>query len=342
MDEPHNSLLPPTDRAETALDAASIVASVVPWVGGPVAAVLTGVSTARKMERVGDVLREMSRQIEDVRDEASKRYVRSEDFEDLLEKTLRKAADERSEAKRRTYAAFLANSIKLPSESYDEKLRILRTLDEVQPDHLRLLHALLQPPDLSAAAHGISGSARQTLSRRVPDIPLDRMRELAGQLADMRLTEAISLTTMTTARGAEDLRGTVTPYGRAFIRYLMGAAIVKYCAVRSYEPLPPTGDASKALIHYGIADEIPGAESAPDLTVIAILHRDPSRDAALANQADKGRIVGAYVQGQLKKAVASGGKLPHELVITRDDQLTVDVGSLDFEFGQWRQILVAK
>ena len=224
MNEEEKDLLPSTTPQETAIDVAAALASIVPWVGGPVGAVLAGMSLTRKINRVREVLINMAEQIKDFQLEASEKYVKTEDFQDLLEKTLRQVADERDETKREAYAAFLANDIKSPGEPYDEKVRILRTLEEVQADHIRLLKALLQEPDLKFAETMVTGSISQTLRRRLRDMSPERIADLAHQLVDMRLAELSSLNTTMTARGAEDLRSRITTYGHRFIQYIIAAS----------------------------------------------------------------------------------------------------------------------
>jgi len=221
MDDNHKEILPASTHQETALDIVAAVSSVVPWIGGPVSVVLAGISLARKFERVRGVLMDMAEQIKNLESDASQKYVSSEDFQDLLGKTLRQAADERVDEKRKAYSTFLASGIRYTNQSYDEKLRILRTLEEIQMDHIRMLKTLLQEPNRSI--RGMIGSISQTLQKRLSDIPPDRIADLAQQLTDMRLVKLESLNTMMTATGAEELQHTVTPYGRSFIQYILGA-----------------------------------------------------------------------------------------------------------------------
>jgi len=169
MSDDENALGPPSSGAETALDIASLVASAVPWVGGPVSAVLSGMSVGRKFSRVREVLAGMADDLQHFKSEASERYVKSDEFEELLENVLRRAADERNEEKRCLYRAFLTQSITSAGPSYDEQMKILRALDAVQPDHVRVLRALLQQPPTGDL--GIMGSPLQTLHQRLADLP---------------------------------------------------------------------------------------------------------------------------------------------------------------------------
>jgi hypothetical protein len=150
-------------------------------------------------------------------------YVRSEEFEDLLDRTLRQVTAERHRGKLRLYAAFLAGAIESPGEPYHEQLRMLRTIDELQPDHMRIIRAMLEAPGQESGRYqSMSGSILRVLQRRVPEIPSDRLEELALQLTDeLRLvTIGPALKTMMTAHGAEDLRGRFTPYGLRLVGYI--------------------------------------------------------------------------------------------------------------------------
>src|SRR5258706_1793709 len=110
-----------------------------PWLGGAIAGVLGGITTDRKINRVNEVIRGLAENLRDLESAASKEFVKTEEFEDLLEQTLRQVAAERNDDKRRMYRDFLVGVIRSPGEPYDEQRRFLRTLEELQSDHLRVL-----------------------------------------------------------------------------------------------------------------------------------------------------------------------------------------------------------
>jgi len=217
MDEEKPMELTPATKVEKTLDVAATVLSVVPWLGGPVSQVLSGMSFERKMDRVGEVLHGLAQDLKDFKSKASQAYVRSDEFKELLERTLRQVADERNEEKRRAYRSFLKGAIETPGEPYDEQRRFLRTLEEMQGSHFLIIRALLQQPEANI---GVMGSALQTLSRRLPQIRREEIAELIEQLNAMRITRLTNLNTMMTAHGAADLRHAVTPYGARFIEFL--------------------------------------------------------------------------------------------------------------------------
>ena len=137
MEDKSKEILPVSTIKETILDTVASVSSIAPWVGGPVSSVLSGMSISRKMERVNEVLLNMAKGIKGLESEIPKNYVKTEEFQELLEETLQKSAKEHNDEKRKAYSAFLINDIKNPTnDTYDEKLRFLRTLEEMQIDHI--------------------------------------------------------------------------------------------------------------------------------------------------------------------------------------------------------------
>src|SRR5262245_5026146 len=102
---------PRATKAEAALDIVAVVTSAVPYLGGPVSSVLAGASVGRKFDRVREVLAGVAEDLRGFKSEATERYVQTEDFADLLDKTLRQAGEERTEEKRQLYRSFLVNAI---------------------------------------------------------------------------------------------------------------------------------------------------------------------------------------------------------------------------------------
>lgn len=215
---PSHDLVPSKGPGDTSLDVAAVVTSAVPWLGGPISAVLSGISAGRKYERVRGVLNGVVEDLRDFKSSASEDFVRTEDFEELLEKTLNQAAEERSDEKRKLYRAFLTDAIASPGKPYDEQVRFLRTLEEIQPDHLRILKALSQPPE---GGSGLAGSPGNTLSLRLPGMPRERINDFVGQLNDLRVIGLTSLNTMMTFTGSQDLRHSIQPYGERLLAYIL-------------------------------------------------------------------------------------------------------------------------
>ena len=206
-------------RKEQIAGVLSIVTSAIPTLGGPVSAILNGYVTKRKFDRMADVINQLADDLKDYKDDASEQFVATEDFEDLLDDTLRKVASERSEEKRTVFKNLLRVAIKECDANYDEHLRILRILEQMQPDHILLLKALSQDPNNSTADR-FSSSPREILQRRLP-FDTRHLTDLVEQLEDLRVIRLLSsFNTKMTSSGARDLKSSVTPLGARLMKYI--------------------------------------------------------------------------------------------------------------------------
>ena len=71
-----------------------MLVSVVPWIGSPISNIVSGVSTGRKIGRVREVVLRLAHDLAGFESEAAKAYVKTEEFAELFERTVRQAADE--------------------------------------------------------------------------------------------------------------------------------------------------------------------------------------------------------------------------------------------------------
>jgi hypothetical protein len=221
MTDRKEEMVPASTKVETALDVAAVVSSAAPWIGGPVSSVLSGMSFGRKLGRVRQVLEAVATDLKDFKSEASEEYVKTEEFEDLLEQTLKRVGEERNEEKRHLYKSFLTDAIESPAKDYDDQLGLLRTFEELGPDDIQILKALAQEPRFDPTM--LSGSPIQTLRMRVPHFEEERITVVVGRLNNLRMTNLTSLRVMMTAGGAADLRGSITGYGRKILKYIVEA-----------------------------------------------------------------------------------------------------------------------
>jgi hypothetical protein len=210
----------PTDGTDKAIDAGAMIVSVVPWIGGPVGAVLSGIGQQRKLNRVQEVLDKLAVEIKDLESDVAKKYVKTEDFEELLEQTLRRAADERQEEVRELYVHFLRRAITRPGDKYDDQLAVLRAVEGMNSQHLAVLRATLQQPG-PEAHRKYMGSPIQTLRERTgfDDATLG---VVAAELDNKGLTRFQALRTMMTGHGSEALTHNVTTLGKRVLEYVGG------------------------------------------------------------------------------------------------------------------------
>ena len=218
MTDKESELIKTRTSTEISLDIMATISSIAPWIGGPVSNVLSGISIGRKFKRISEVLEGFASDMKDSKSKVSEEYVRKEEFEDLLEQTLKRVVDERNVVKRKIYRAFLTDAVKNPGEDYDEQIRILRALEHLQLNHILVLKALLQEPDPNPLN---MGSPNQTLKRRLPEMDEHQIGEMVTQLNDLRITNMGNLKVMMTGHGAENLEHSITAYGKRFLKYIL-------------------------------------------------------------------------------------------------------------------------
>lgn len=198
----------PPDHLARALTIAATVTSAVPWLGGPIAEVISGLASNRKFERIRDVVQGLAEDLATFRSEVSEQYVRTEAFADLLEQTLRQVMQEGDAEKRRAFRNLLANAIREPGEDVAELLQVVRLLGELTPKQLQVLEALAVVPGQLLD----SDSPLATLTGRLPNFDVAQLIGLVEDLNGLRLTRIDNWAVMT-GRGSSDLRSYLTPLG---------------------------------------------------------------------------------------------------------------------------------
>jgi hypothetical protein len=83
-----------------------MLSNAIPVFGGAVAHVFNESAVARRQHRLREVLTGIVDDIKALSAKIQEQYVRSDEFEDLLDHPLRRVANERHEEKRRLYREF--------------------------------------------------------------------------------------------------------------------------------------------------------------------------------------------------------------------------------------------
>jgi len=165
-----------------------MAAKAVPGIGGAVAGVLNNWSAERKHERVRDVLNGLAIFVANLKSEVRQEYVLSEEFEELLDQTLRRAATERHEVSgasmRHSWRARLR-----PWRAISRTTSISQDDRELQ----RITCGLSEPCSRRRPREGErDGLAEPDPSQRLKDMPLHRIEDLAQQLTDERRLSTIA------------------------------------------------------------------------------------------------------------------------------------------------------
>jgi len=186
-----------------------------PWLGTIIRAALDRPLSEREKSRVDEMLETLASGLKGFSSELSELYVKTADFQRLLERIISRIADERHEEKRCIYCAFLADAVKSPCEPFKKQLRFLAALRELRLDQMRLMRALAAPPNLNLHR---SLSPAQILEKRLPDVPHDRIAGLLTQMNDLGIINLEELKKINAAN--QRLDTCLTPIGRQFLRFM--------------------------------------------------------------------------------------------------------------------------
>lgn len=220
---PADRALSPQDNFADDLETGALLASLLPGVGGAISNVLGGVAAGRRINRIYAVLNQMKADLEGLGDampEKVTEYAESEEFEDLVFEALKRVLNERSEEKRRMYGKILAAAVKSPDTPYDEHLRFMQVLEQVQPAHILLLRAYSQEGEVqsSAWAGSILGTLRRRLGGELSD---DQIRDMAQEMISLRLLNDHRVGGIMTAEGAERTSAHISSFGSCFAAFLI-------------------------------------------------------------------------------------------------------------------------
>lgn len=213
-EEPHF----PTDRTDKTIAATSALVSLVPWLGGAASNVVSGYGQTRKLNRVRELLDGLANRLSGFESDVAKEYVRTEDFEDLLEQTLRRAADERNADVRNLYLRFIHRAIAEPGDEYDSQMDVLHAIEGLRGVHVTVMRALRKEPSPDADRK-FAGSPSQTLRERT-GLSSEQIKDAVETLNDLRLIKLDSLHVTMTGRGSESLQHTVTTLGTHVLDYI--------------------------------------------------------------------------------------------------------------------------
>ena len=209
----------PTDKTDSALSAASTISSAVPWLGGVVSNVISGYGQTRRFDRVQGVLDDLAARLKEFESDVAKDYVRTEDFEEILEHTLRRAADERNADIRKLYVDFIQKVIVEASDDYDAHMEVLNIINDLRANDIVVLRAMLIEPSEEELERQM-GSPLQRLEERT-GVDSATIREVIEKTDTLRITKlSSSLHTMMTGRGAASLAHALTPLGKRVFQYI--------------------------------------------------------------------------------------------------------------------------
>ena len=206
-----------TPARDHALVVGMAALQAVPVIGGVVATFISEYVPRKKQERLVGFVQDLGREFEADRDRIDAEFVKTKDFDRMVEDVLDRVQTVRNEAKLGYWAALLAVMSTNDRPRPTDRERMIQTLDDLRHDILRLLHVIATttegPPNL------YMGGVSATLDWKMPDVSNDDARRMWGDLQRADVVQGYPSGIMT-KEGAGNLTVRLTPYGREFVRLL--------------------------------------------------------------------------------------------------------------------------
>jgi len=206
-----------TPAADHALTVGLAGLNAIPIVGGVVATFISEYVPRRKQARLIGFVQDLGREFEAERERIDADFVRTSEFDRMVEDVLDRVQQVKNEEKLGYWAALLAGVATRGRPPKADRERIIETLDGLRPSHLRLLCVISTTRQARPGFY--MGGISNTLEWRIPDIPIDEIRRDWSDLARFDLVQSYPSGTMT-AEGAGNLTVRMTDYGRRFVRLL--------------------------------------------------------------------------------------------------------------------------
>jgi hypothetical protein len=206
-----------TPAVDHALVAGIAALNAVPVIGGVVATFISEYVPRRKQARLVGFVQDLGREFEAERERIDNEFVRSAEFDRMVEDVLDRVQQVKNEDKLGYWAALLAGVATTDRPPASDRERMIETLDGLRPSNLRLLHVIATTHEGDPGL--MAGGVMHTLKWKMGDIVEEDIRRDWADLARFDLVQSYPSGTMS-GRGAGDLSVRQMRYGREFVRLL--------------------------------------------------------------------------------------------------------------------------
>jgi hypothetical protein len=221
--------LPSKNLVHTWKTAVKALISAVPFLGGPILAVIGDIQSIRKEKRFIEFINGLQEDIHNLSGHVNAEFISKEDFLDIFEQTARKIVMTRQEAKRTAFRHILSNAILSSNISYDEVEEFLSLVERFREEHIFLLSILRDPVKYDEETGNRVGkgggrmtSISQIMRQLLPGWNKDLILEVTTVLENERLIQHITAKyNMTlTDQGINHLVNSLTPKGMRFVAFI--------------------------------------------------------------------------------------------------------------------------
>jgi hypothetical protein len=214
-------------RGEAALEIVAIALEAVPYVGGILSSTASYFLNIRRNRRLNEFLADLAEDLQSVKDQINREFAKSEEFQDLTEDILSKAAETRQQEKLDALRAIFLNTVLSDHPDYGATAEIADLVYNWQPRHIVLLKILNNPLAAdeqmgSVVGHGggLITSIGQILGKLLPEWEEDQIDRTWQDLYDRQIHRTPGTRTMITDQGIRQLDGRLTDFGQTVASYL--------------------------------------------------------------------------------------------------------------------------
>jgi hypothetical protein len=204
--------------------------SIIPYVGGSIGSILSDVLAERKQQRVNELLKQLSADLDSQKDKINNAFIQKNGFLDLFELSAKKVMEERSETKRIIYKNILVNGIIQIDSDLDDLEKFIRMVENTSERNIYLMKVLSSPSahnisignPASILGHNVTNSTRRIFEILLPDWPMEEIVENLIELESLGLIKSLSnnLNDMVGQRGLGPVQESLTTKGKRFIKYI--------------------------------------------------------------------------------------------------------------------------
>ena len=133
---------------EEIIEVAGMLSNAFPVVGGVLSSVALFSVSERRWERLVDFLRAVEEKLEHLKSVSA-------DQEEVVAEILERVIRERSQEKRDCFRNILLNAVEDEEMEYDEVIEMVRLVEQLTPNHIRLLSVLRDPVKADERLGGI-------------------------------------------------------------------------------------------------------------------------------------------------------------------------------------------
>lgn len=204
-----------------------ILASAIPAVGGVISGTVLEIVKNRQNRRLNSFIFDLAYQLQSVKSSINEDFVKTEDFEDMVELIFSRAADTRQQVKLDALRDVFTNAVLKSDIHYEEIEEVTDLLMRSQRRYILLLRILADPEkadeqmgQVVGKGRGISTSLNSILRQLLPEWDSEEIERTWQDLLTDQLINTPGTKTMITDKGIHQLENRLTTYGNLVVGYL--------------------------------------------------------------------------------------------------------------------------